>query len=102
MCALMRKTKSSDSVGIAIATFVATTLTLAFLLWVANRVGFRFSTSTYVILALPAAVSGGLLGCTFVMLVSIYAIAVPGALITETERETLRSIVFNRLGRRAD
>ncbi len=55
--------------GIVVGSFVATAATLCFMLWIANRRGFRFSTSTYVLLALPSALTSGLVGCALSLVV---------------------------------
>ncbi len=83
--------------GIAIGTFVATAAALGVMLWLAARVGFRFSTATYVLAALPAALVSGYLTAALFLLVIIVATLFFDEFVTEAERAKVRQMAGGRL-----
>ena len=64
---------------------------------IAARMGFRFSTGTYLVLALPSALAGGLPGCLLIAVVVACASLVPDALLSPNEQNVLRKILSDRL-----
>ncbi|MEO1525957.1 MAG: hypothetical protein AAFX06_11015 [Planctomycetota bacterium] len=85
--------------GVVLSTYVSMAMTFAVMLIAASRLGFRFATSTYVLLALPGALTLGTGGCCVILIVLAHLALCPANYTTATERENLRDLIRKRLGR---
>ncbi len=85
--------------GIAVGTFMATSLVLWAMLWLAARAGFCFPFATYVLMALPSALVGGYIPASVLILAIALAAVFHNEFVTDGERQRLREIVIGRLNR---
>ena len=85
--------------GVVISTYLSMAATFMVMLIAARGLGFRFPLSTYLLLALPGALSLGFFGCCLVMILLVHLAAFPSSYLTQIERDNLRELVRRRLGR---
>ncbi|MEL6105339.1 MAG: hypothetical protein AAFU85_04855 [Planctomycetota bacterium] len=85
--------------GVVISTYLSMAATFVVMLSAARGLGFRFPFSTYLLLALPGALTLGYLGCCVVLILLVHLALVPSMYAIQRERDYLRELVRRRFGR---